>query len=281
MCNAFRSVSFRPQAWRRTGRVLRVIGAASLLAVSGGAAYAQNLDPFGTFRSSFTADDRRPVERRGPAVYEAERHGLRFVFDPHTHPPLVRFENDGEILALSARPAARGQTVYTLLDGRDLVLLRRSSLGALTAYPRADEIGEATVYVRRSEGPLRLEDMDADGVERLASDVASRLSERIERDLSISYSRDALFNAQERAVLADALRTTELALSRLGARSLASEVDHVSFVAASQVGAQIESDRLIVRYDPSQDHLGRPSSLAILRAMGKMDAWPGRRASAR
>jgi hypothetical protein len=209
-------------------------------------------------------------QRRAPAPPVARYvsdEGESFVLDRSSPTPLLKFEESQEVFALSAEPAARGDTIYR--DDIGEPVLRVTRLGGLILF----------AHGRPGGAPVALEGM-APGI-RLQQLSPAALGQRL---LQASYraSRAAkrliVFDAQEvtpgsEAVFADAAAVAAEAVVRItrrkDAKSLMGRFARVLFAPGPRCGAQVRKGVMSITVNPSQGLAGRPSSARILDAVAK------------
>jgi hypothetical protein len=172
-----------------------------------------------------------------------------------------------EIYLLTATRAPRGDVIYKNTQGD--TFLRIASYGGATVYWPGETQG---LGASRSFGDNHTLTLMLAGV-----DTARRRAQSATAVISATVGEPVIFDAgplpneaMDASVLADAIMTAakgvySVAEDPTGARVFASRIDKVSFVRSQVPGVELTGRILEIRYDPTQDVLGRPSSAAVAR----------------
>lgn len=196
---------------------------------------------------------------------------VRFTLRHREEQEELRFEGSGEIFYLSIEPAPLGGRAFKYDTGD--VALQVTGWGGITLYTRevrggmpAERVGDAPEW--EADAVVAPEE-----IKTFAAAIASQI--RYESGLTIGFKTDwnALARSdQSRALASEAMRNVARAIER-GARSRnandspLAQFDVVRITAARESGASLSGRRLTVRYAPARGVSGRPSSLAIAKAI--------------
>lgn len=255
----FGVMTAKPRAYFRTSSA-----AAIAVGLSATLAFAQPAlaGPLGSLRDSLFPHSRDGRDSSVPLIarYVSE-DGDVFTLDRTGPKPLLKFDGDGEIWALQAQQAPRGDTIYKNDLGEPL--LRATRLGGMTIFTDHRPDGEAAALAGPGV-PLRLAIMGpATLLDRLAqaSIRASRAARRL-----IPFEAEA--TPTSAALIADAAMVTSAAVVRMAKRPDAHKLlDHilkVRLVEGTKANAQLTQGVLEVTVAPPQGFIGRPSSDAIV-----------------
>ncbi len=194
--------------------------------------------------------------------------GPDFILDRSVSPPLMRFEDSGEIWVLQAQPAPRGDVIYKNDMGEPM--LRATRLGGLILFTPTHPDGAAAAY--ESEAPP----IHAFGIQppalllqRLAqaSARASRAAQRL-----VAFDAPDV-NAESSGLVADTALVTAAAIvdiARKGdARRGLARLYRVVIVPGPKPSASLNDTVLKVVFTPEQGLAGRPSSRKIVAALCK------------
>ena len=252
--------------WRAVQIVLAGLCLALARASAADAAVVVQTSLLGQFIFGQGPQDDRSAPAPPVARYVSDQ-GQTFILDRSSPTPLLRFEDSGEVLALSPTPAARGDTIYR--DDLGEPVLRITRLGGLTVFIPGRPTGAPVAFEGAAPG-IRLSAMSAGALlQRLAQ--ASIRASRAAKHLIV-------FDAQEvtpgsEAVFADAAFVASQALVRLSGRhngdSVVGRFARVLFVPGSKGSVSIGKNVLNVTVNPSQGLAGRPSSARIMAVAGK------------
>jgi hypothetical protein len=193
--------------------------------------------------------------RNAPApqaiLYETPVAQVRFVLDrSNPRQPLLRFEGENEIWALSVVRGPRGDDI--LKTDTDETLLRITALGGVTLYGPEGELGAPAAVVSRAR-PFT----SPNGGDGSLAAVQARVIGAARRGLD----RRVIVEAPERlpvAFLSDARGPRRRGLLRMRA---------VRFEQARESFAAFDGALLRVGLAPSLSYAGRPSSKAVRAAL--------------
>lgn len=194
---------------------------------------------------------------------------LRFSLDRYRDYERLRFAGNDEIYYLTIEPAALGGRVLKYDTGD--VALQVARWGGVTLYTRetpggmpAERTGSATDETVSNPLPD-------------AKTLAQRLSEEIQQRTGLTIGFKANWDALNqsdisRALAADAIRNATRAIERVAStrkkgQALLELFDVVRIASAAEPGAVIAEKLLTVRIAPARGLAGRPSSLAIAKAI--------------
>lgn len=209
-------------------------------------------------------DDSRQAQAPKIARYVIDEGGA-FTLDLSQRPPLIKFEDNPEIIVLNAARGPRGDNIYR--DDTDEVVLRATKLGGMTVFrPRRPEGAAASL-----DGPapsLRLSPLGPVALyQRLVQDSVrcSRLAQHL-----VGFDAPSVDAASD-AVVADAALTTTVAVAAAaahpGGRLALARLLRVEFVKGSRAGAAFQNGVLTITVNPGQGIAGRPSSKRIAQAL--------------
>jgi uncharacterized protein DUF4908 len=207
-----------------------------------------------------THDGRDPAPTVARYVSE---DGDVFTLDRSQGKPLMKFENSGEVWALQAQQAPRGDTIYKNDLGEPV--LRATRLGGLTVFTDHRPDGEAAALAG-SGNPLRLLILGPQALaERLlqASARASRAARRL-----IPFEVPDATPASS-GLFADAAMVASEAVVRLARHSEShrslDRIQRVRLVEGRKAAADMTEGVLQVTVAPAQAFGGRPSSDRIVQ----------------
>ena len=197
------------------------------------------------------------------ALYETTDGARVFVLDRTREPPLLKFQDNFEVLALSRVPASRGDEILRTDTGEDLV--RVTALGAVTIYPRERPTGMPATRLGPADPLPTLAATNPNMVEAFRS-LNSHAGEA-EVDAPVAPASAGAANA----LLADAVRLTAEGL-RASAQAPDGEdklarLTRIEFVYGAGADARMREGVLSVQLDQSLDYAGRPSSMKVADAV--------------
>ncbi len=218
----------------------------------------------GWLRKAFTAH--LPGPRSPPvARYEIDAGG-EFVLDRSSSRPLIKFEDDPEVFALTVSRGPRGDLMYW----NDLrqPLLRVTKFGGVTVFTTRRPEGSAASLAGQA-APLRLQTLGPIGLmQRLM--VASTRSGRAAGRSIIYDAPDA--DAGDDALIADTAMVVSEAMAGLaarpGGRGLVGRISRVYLAKGREPAVAVRDSTLVISISPAMGLAGRPSSLRIQQALG-------------
>lgn len=206
-------------------------------------------------------------------LYETPVRQVRFVLDrSNPRQPLLRFEGEDEIWALSVVRGPRGDDI--LKTDTDETLLRITALGGVTLYGPEGELGAPAAVAGRArpfsspnggDGSMAAVQARVIGAARRGLD--QRVSVTLPDRLSIAFLSDAARRVEE-ALEAAARGPRRRALARLRA---------VRFEQARASFAAFDGALLRIGLAPSLSYGGRPSSKAVRAALEAARSLGGQR----
>lgn len=236
-----------------TGRLLRalLVIAAGFSTVAATANEQSNAirDRLGNRRSEVAAVSR--FERAdGEGGFVLDRAGSGILF---------RWNDSSEVMVLSARRAAGGETSLVTDWGHEL--LRVNTYGGATLYP-PDVPSGVIADAWEPAGPLRMGNRTVEEVTDRIRWAASALREELGHGVQVDYGaapRDGL------AVMFEAidLTVTGIRKARLRDERAANGLVLVRFVVGDAADVRYSGTELIVEIDPDGGFAGRPSSERI------------------
>ena len=245
------------------------VSALTVAAVSAGLvlstpAHAQNSlrEAFGA-RSS--ADGRKP--QYPPVGRYVAAQGDGFVLDRSGGTPLLKFDRQSEVWALSAHAGPRGDVIYKNDAGQPMV--RATRLGGLILFTPDRPIGTPAAF-DRAAAPLRPRMLSPGQLlQQLAqaSAKASRAARRL-----ITFEAPNVTPGSE-PLVADAAHVAAdgviAAAATARGRAVLSRTRKVRLTEGAVSGAIMNRDTLEIVISPRRGLAGRPSSLRTLEAISE------------
>jgi Domain of unknown function (DUF4908) len=198
------------------------------------------------------------------ARYEIDEGGV-FVLDLSGRIPLMKFEDNPEVLVLYAVRGPRGDVIYRNDLGEPI--LRATKLGGMTVFTTRRPEGSAAALLG-SAAPLHLAPLGPVLLYQrlvLASVRCSRSAQHL-----IGFDAPAADAASD-AIIADAAAITTTAVAALAAkpsgRVLLSRLTRVNFAQGARPAVNVQNGVMTITVTPAQGVAGRPSSKRILQAM--------------
>ncbi len=185
----------------------------------------------------------------------------RFTLDRSATPPLLRFEGQDEVMALTITPGPRGDEFYKTDTGD--VVLRATALGGLILYtPEAREGMPAAMVGQTQPLPPLL----------APKSVMKRRLEVIAGDLGRTLGRTVQLATPEgddvaAGVIVDAAQRAAQAISAARPALAADRPLLIRIGYSKTPQATWSAGALTVQIDPARGYAGRPSSAAIARAV--------------
>lgn len=217
---------------------------------------------------------RMPGQEQRPDLPQAGAYlagdNMRFMLERYRDVERLRFSGNDESYYLTIEPAALGGRVLKYDSGD--VAIQVAGWGGVTIYTKEKPNGIPAE--RLSDAPAQA---DAGSVMPDAKTLAQRLSEEIQSRTTLTIGFRANWEALNqsdvtRALATDALRNATAAIERtvtsrkVGQQMLA-QFGIVRIVLASDSSAAIADKLLTLHIAPTRGLAGRPSSLAILKAI--------------
>jgi hypothetical protein len=240
----------------------RAIFAVALLIVALGCAAPALADPVSLRQGLFGGPqpDGRQFSTLPVARYISE-DGDVFTLDRTQPKPLLKFENNLEVMVLQPQPAPRGDVIYKNDLGEPV--LRATRLGGLTVFTDHRPDGEAAA-LSGSGSPIRLLVLGPQAlIERLA-----QASVRASRAAHHGILFDAEASPASSALIADAALVASLAVIRTAekpeARNFIAKLRRVFLIEGRKSSAQFIEGTLKITVVPEDGIAGRPSSDRIV-----------------
>ncbi len=199
------------------------------------------------------------------ARYEIDAGG-EFILDRSTPQPLIKFEDDPEVFALTVSRGPRGDLLYW----NDLrqPLLRVTKFGGVTVFTSRRPEGSAASLAGQAP-PLRLQSIGPVGLMQHLM-VASTRSGRAAGRTILYEAPDA--DPGDDALIADTAMVASEAMSGLaahpGGRALVGRINHVYLAKGRTPGVAVRDSTLVISVSPAMGLAGRPSSMRIQQALG-------------
>jgi hypothetical protein len=193
------------------------------------------------------------------ALYETTDGARVFVLDRTREPPLLKFQDSFEVLALSRVPASRGDEILRTDTSEDLV--RVTALGAVTIYLRERPTGMPATRLGPAEPLPTLEVASPNMVE--AFRALNAHAGEAEVDAPVAPASASAANA----LLADAVRLTAEGLRASAAapdgENRIARLTRIEFVFGAGADVRLSEGVLLVQLDQSLGYAGRPSSMRV------------------
>jgi hypothetical protein len=253
-------------AWRSAHLVLAGILLASTFAGAAGAVTAQSSGALGEYIFGSEPQDDRSTPAPPIARYVSDQ-GQSFVLDRSSSPPLLKFEDSTEVLALTPSPASRGDVI--LRDDLGEPVLRITRLGGLILFAPGRPGGAPAAFAGQAPG-LRLPAMPPSVLlQRLAT--ASVHASRAARRLIVFDAREVTPGSE--AVFADAAAVAAQAIMRMAHRrdgaALLARLERVLFQPGPRDGVSFSHGMLTITINPNEGLAGRPSSALIVEVAAR------------
>jgi hypothetical protein len=201
-----------------------------------------------------------------PVAHYMSDDGDGFTLDRSGDKPLLKFDDNAEVWALTTAPGPRGDVIYKNDLGR--AVLRATRLGGVTLFSSDEPNGEA-VSLLGGAAPIKLQLMSFQAL----SDRLLQASFRSHRVMGHGVAVQAEATPASTAVMGDAVMVATKAFYRVserpGGRSLLSRIVKVQLVEGKKPSASIKDDTLWITVAPAQGFAGRPSSDRIVRLFVK------------
>ena len=173
-----------------------------------------------------------------------------------------------EIYVLIPTRAPRGDIIYKNAHGD--ALLRIASYGGATVFWPGEKEGRAASKSFGDDPSLTLPFVDYETAQRRAQGATAILSAATGAPIIFDIGAAPPLEGADVAVLSDAVVVTAKAVKSVaddstGARIIASRINRAVFIADSAPGIGLNETVLEIRYAPSLDINGRPSSAEIVR----------------
>ena len=182
-----------------------------------------------------------------------------FTFDRSASMPLIRADDDDEIMAVHQVRAAGGGEVWITDTGR--MLLRQSNLGGWTYFPSDRPDGVIVEPVGQAQ-PLAAEPMDGEALERVATEMAHALAQISRKEVLAELTA---LDPEGNAYMADAMRMVRRGAD-LAPRRTVRELEVVRLGIGEAPQVSYDGQVLDVSIPPSLGYGGRPSSALIRRS---------------
>ena len=257
------SSGFR-QIIRRVTGVLVVL--ASLCAVSG--AEAQNFKSFRDKIFGKPVEDGRSSQAVPKVAHFVSEDGESFIFDSSHAIPLLRFDGDDEIFALTATAGTRGDIIYKNDMGQPV--LKATRWGGMVLFSDGRPMGDPVAVKGRADTfqPNRL---TPEQLWLHLAKSAYRASRAIEHKVLFNADADTPGDSTI-ALFADAATVASDALIQAGeqgdARKALEGLHEVRFIEGRPPSARLDNGVLTLKLDPSRGTWGgHVSSKRIVKVL--------------
>ena len=194
---------------------------------------------------------------------------LTFVIDHRGGQTRLRFADRDEVFYLSSEAAPLGGRVLKYDTGA--LALQVAGWGGVTLYTAEAKSGLPAEYsdvVQNVDPPP----VTAKEVKPFAAKLARELSSRDDFAIGFFADWDGLSQSEDaRALACDAMRNATYALEAMAKTAkrivLSDRLHIVKVIASEKSGAMVQRGVLTVTFAPKSGASGRPSSLAIARAL--------------
>jgi hypothetical protein len=171
-----------------------------------------------------------------------------------------------EIHLLTPTRAPRGDTVWRDRSGE--ALLRIAAYGGATVFWPGDPRGHAASKSFGDDPPLTLDFASVEAARLRAQRATALISAQVGAPILFEIGAPALDQSGGASVLADAIARAAKGVGRVandptGARIIGARVRRVEFTAGTPPSVTFSGGVISVRYDPTRDAAGRPSSSEI------------------
>lgn len=224
-----------------------------LLSAAAGAAHAQTLKSLKDAMLGKHADDGRSRAAPKVAHYMSE-DGESFVFDASQPVPLLRFDGDDEIFALTASAGTKGDVVYKNDVGEPV--LKSMRWGGMVLFSDDRPMGDPVAVAGKAD-PFQPDVMTPALLWQSLARASRRATQALERLIpfdapEVTPGSDALF--------ADAFEVTSNAIVHVAAqnrgRQSLSGLREVQFVEGRPPSARLEKGVLTLKLDVSRGAWG-------------------------
>ncbi len=239
---------------------------ASLCVVSG--AEAQSFKSFRDKIFGKPVEDGRSSQAVPKVAHFVSEDGESFVFDSSRSVPLLRFDGDDEVFALTATPGTRGDIIYKNDMGQPV--LKATRWGGMVLFSDGRPMGDPVAVKGKADTfqPVRM------SPEQLLLHLAKssyRASRAIEHKVFFNADADTPGDSTI-ALFADAATVTADALIQAGeqgdTRRALDGLHEVHFVEGRPPSARFENGVLIMKLDPSRGTWGgHVSSKRIVKVL--------------
>jgi hypothetical protein len=205
-----------------------------------------------------------------PGRYSAE--GREFSLVPYRGKFLLRFADAPECFVLTADSGSMGAKLLKYDTGA--AALSISVWGGVTLYLAAAPNG-LPATLQGTALPASFLPVSAAELRSALSDEAAHFSYANNLVLHFTTDNRTLADADARAMAFDTLANVQGGLERIiaapnGHRALGRKVSTIKLERANKPGLVLSGRNLVVRYAPAEGFLGRASSHAVARQLGKL-----------
>ncbi|MFT4090021.1 MAG: DUF4908 domain-containing protein [Asticcacaulis sp.] len=237
---------------------------AALSLVFADAAFGQGVRTLRESLTGQTANDGRTRTAPPVARFTSDR-GASFVFDRSQRNPLIQFDGENEVWALTPTPGPMGDVIFKNDMGEPV--LKATRWGGMILFskdrPTGDPVaitGQAEAFEPGHISPSQL----FQHMVRTSKRVSGSFKRLIRFEGDIDTPGVEYLFADAASVTADAM--IELSTTREG-RKLLEPVQEVRLMHGRPPGARIEGDTLVVKLDVSRGWSGRPSSKRVAKLL--------------
>ncbi|MEZ5897401.1 MAG: DUF4908 domain-containing protein [Parvularculaceae bacterium] len=171
-----------------------------------------------------------------------------------------------EIYQVTGVRASRGDVVYRNREGAEM--LRLASYGSATVFWPGDDRGHAAARSYSEDPPIALPPVLAETAYARVQRATALVSALTGAPIVFEIAAPAPAPDDDATVLADAIARAAKAIAAvaedpIGARVIASKINHVRLARGSDAGVTLDNGVVTVSYAPGRDLEGRLSSSAI------------------
>jgi hypothetical protein len=247
------------------GKVMSSVGAllAVFLAVQPASAEPPSLRDF-LFGAA------RPGDNLPTVAHYKSDGGQDFVFDHGSgHMALMKFDDAGEVWALTATPGPRGDIIYKNDTGQPV--LRATRLGGLTLFTASSPGGVAAAPAGIAAIPRTPSVLGPEALWSIQVQASARASRAV-RHLIFFDAIDAAVTPASESVFADAFTLTADAILQVADQGhsgllTAARVFKVRFIQGKSADAILVGPLMQITVAPQMGVAGRPSSRRIAAAI--------------
>jgi hypothetical protein len=243
------------------GQISRLAFAAALVAVGAVSAHAAPA----WVRNALSLGREDQLHATPPVARFYIQEGGAFILDRSHNPVLLKFDDSGEIWALSVSRGPRGDILFK--DDVGDTLLRATKMGGMTVFTPQRPEGSAAALVGTA-GALHDAPMGPTALYQRMILASVRCSHAV-RHLVSFEAPDA--DPRSASLLGDAAALAVEAIvsvaGRPNGKTFAGRVTRVILAVGSRSGVSLQRGELVITVNPAQGLGGHPSSMRIEQAI--------------
>jgi len=229
-----------------------------------GAASAQDARSLRQSLTGQMANDGRTRSAPPVARFTSDR-GASFVFDRSQRNPLIQFDGENEVWALTPTPGPMGDVIFKNDMGEPV--LKATRWGGMILFSRDRPTGDPVAMIGNADAfePGHISPSQLfQHLVRTSKRVSGSLKRLVPFDADVEVPESGYLFADAASITADAM--IELSTTREG-RKLLEPVQEVRLIEGRPPGARIEGNRLVVKLDLNRGWSGRPSSRRVVKLL--------------